>query len=156
MPNASLSVREATMQDWEAMVRLEEACFSDAWSKELIADEIHHPSTYVCIAEWEGEIVGFAYLWFGFAEAHITNFAVASIHRRKGFASLLMKHIIQKAIEEKAQAMTLEVRVSNGEAKALYGKFGFESVGVRPHYYGDGEDAEMMWKYDLNEACIAP
>ena len=47
-------------------------------------------------------------------------------------------------------AMTLEVRPSNTAALALYHKFGFRSVGRRPHYYQDnGEDAEIMWNTKL-------
>ena len=41
---------------------------------------------------------------------------------------------------------TLEVRVSNREAIAMYERFGFRSAGVRHRYYHDnGEDALIMW-----------
>ena len=41
--------------------------------------------------------------------------------------------------------LSLEVRVSNHAAAALYRKFGFREVGVRPRYYAnDGEDALLM------------
>jgi ribosomal-protein-alanine N-acetyltransferase len=41
---------------------------------------------------------------------------------------------------------TLEVRVSNKDAIAMYERFGFRSAGVRPRYYHDnGEDALIMW-----------
>lgn len=151
MDKSRIQIREADKNDLPAIMRLERSCFCDAWSEELMQDEIIHASTYVCILEADGEAIGFAFLWFGFAEAHITNFAVLPCQRRKGFASLLMEHIVEKTIEQKLQAMTLEVRVTNQEAKALYAKFGFESVGIRPHYYANGENAEIMWKYDLRE-----
>ena len=42
---------------------------------------------------------------------------------------------------------TLEVRVSNESAIALYEQLGFESAGVRPNYYADTkEDAVIMWR----------
>ena len=48
--------------------------------------------------------------------------------------------------------MTLEVRVSNGAAQALYRSFGFEIVGRRPHYYtDDGEDALVMTTPELSD-----
>jgi len=51
--------------------------------------------------------------------------------------------------------MTLEVRPSNEAALALYKKFGFRSVGRRPHYYTDNaEDAEILWNTDI-EATLA-
>ena len=41
--------------------------------------------------------------------------------------------------------MTLEVRVSNTAAQALYAKWGFLTVGRRRGYYQDnGEDALLM------------
>src|SRR5213078_3750776 len=44
-----------------------------------------------------------------------------------------------------ARVMTLEVRLSNQAAKALYARFGFRPVGIRPRYYSDnGEDALIL------------
>ena len=46
--------------------------------------------------------------------------------------------------------MTLEVRMSNVGAQQLYHKFGFVSAGVRRNYYSEtGEDALIMWLYEL-------
>ena len=45
--------------------------------------------------------------------------------------------------------------MSNEAALALYRKFGFRSVGRRPHYYTDNaEDAEILWNTDI-EATLA-
>ena len=42
----------------------------------------------------------------------------------------------------RAYRITLEVRVSNHTAQALYKKYGLENAGVRKRYYSDnGEDA---------------
>ena len=44
------------------------------------------------------------------------------------------------------ETFTLEVRVSNRNAIAMYERFGFRAAGVRPRYYHDnGEDALIMW-----------
>jgi [ribosomal protein S18]-alanine N-acetyltransferase len=41
--------------------------------------------------------------------------------------------------------VTLECRVSNEPALALYDKYGFERVGLRPRYYSDNhEDAYVL------------
>jgi hypothetical protein len=46
--------------------------------------------------------------------------------------------------------MTLEVRESNAEARALYARFGFEVAGLRKNYYSDlGEDAVVMWATEI-------
>ena len=49
------------------------------------------------------------------------------------------------ALDLNARVVTLEVRLSNRAARALYGSFGFRPVGIRPRYYSDnGEDALIM------------
>jgi ribosomal-protein-alanine N-acetyltransferase len=46
--------------------------------------------------------------------------------------------------------MTLEVRMGNEAAQRLYRNFGFVSAGVRRNYYPEtGEDALIMWLYNL-------
>ena len=46
--------------------------------------------------------------------------------------------------------ITLEVRVSNSSAIALYKKFGLKSVGVRKFYYQDNnEDAYVMFSENI-------
>ena len=53
--------------------------------------------------------------------------------------------LIQAAIDVGVQYMTLEVRVSNEPALALYKNFGFKKAGLRKKYYEDnGEDAHIM------------
>ena len=50
-----------------------------------------------------------------------------------------------------ARALTLEVRVSNDGAQALYRRFGFAPAGVRKGYYVEtNEDALVMWAHDVD------
>jgi ribosomal-protein-alanine N-acetyltransferase len=52
-----------------------------------------------------------------------------------------------------ARYVTLEVRVSNSVARALYEKLGFHEAGIRPRYYTDNnEDAAVMWSEELRSA----
>ena len=53
--------------------------------------------------------------------------------------------MLGEALAEGITDVTLEVRVSNEPAIALYRSFGFEEAGIRKRYYGDGEDALIMW-----------
>ncbi len=51
---------------------------------------------------------------------------------------------------------TLEVRISNGPAIAMYQRFGFRSAGRRRRYYHDnGEDALIMWFESPARAGVA-
>jgi ribosomal-protein-alanine N-acetyltransferase len=51
--------------------------------------------------------------------------------------------------------VTLEYRVSNAAARALYEKYGFAQVGVRARYYSDNhEDAVLMTTPPLRSSAF--
>jgi ribosomal-protein-alanine N-acetyltransferase len=81
-----------------------------------------------------------------YAEAyHLMNIAVDPDLRRRGIARSLIDSMIERAGVD--ANFTLEVRVSNAPAIALYESYGFRSVGTRRRYYQDtGEDAIIMWR----------
>jgi ribosomal-protein-alanine N-acetyltransferase len=90
-------------------------------------------------------ILGFAGMWLMVEEAHLVTIAVDPVHRRKGLGELLLVEMLEWADRLGARVMTLEVRVSNNGAQALYRKYGFTTQGLRKHYYSDnGEDALLM------------
>jgi ribosomal-protein-alanine N-acetyltransferase len=95
----------------------------------------------------EGDpIVGFAGMWVLFDEAHVTTIGVSPQLRGKGLGELLLLDLVDEALRRNAEWLTLEVRVSNTPAQALYEKLGFTRQGVRRRYYSDnGEDAYIMW-----------
>ena len=57
------------------------------------------------------------------------------------------------AVQEGAEAATLEVRRSNTAAVALYTALGFAVEGVRKDYYEQPqEDALVLWRHGLAAA----
>jgi [ribosomal protein S18]-alanine N-acetyltransferase len=91
-------------------------------------------------------IVGFAGMWILFDEAHITTIGVHPDYRGLGLGEFLMVELFVEAMRRGAEMVTLEVRVSNDSAQALYQKYGFTRQGLRRRYYSDnGEDAYIMW-----------
>ncbi|MER3438576.1 MAG: ribosomal-protein-alanine N-acetyltransferase, partial [Chloroflexota bacterium] len=97
-------------------------------------------------------IAGFAGMWIIFDEAHITTIGVDPAYRGRGLGELLLLALIDEAIRRGANWLTLEVRVSNEVAQALYRKYGFEIHGTRRRYYSDnGEDAYIMWSRSLRD-----
>jgi len=90
-------------------------------------------------------VVGMAGFWIMVDEAHITTIATRYAYRRQGIGEWLLIAVLDKAMELKANVMTLEVRISNKPAQELYTKYAFKNVGVRRRYYTDnGEDALIM------------
>jgi ribosomal-protein-alanine N-acetyltransferase len=95
-------------------------------------------------------IVGYAGLWLMVDEAHVTTIAVAPSHQGRGVGEQLFIAMIDQALAMNAIWLTLEVRVSNMVAQALYRKYGLKEAGRRRRYYSDnGEDAFIMWSEPL-------
>lgn len=91
------------------------------------------------------KIVGFAGFWVMAGEAHVMTIAVREARRRQGIGELLMLSLINLATSLRADAVTLEVRVTNYGAQNLYNKLGFSQAGIRHGYYTDNrEDACVM------------
>ena len=89
--------------------------------------------------------VGYVSTWIVWEEAHITAIAVREAYRGRGMGELMLAGAIEIAMQEKSRVVTLEVRVSNSSAIALYQKYGFKKVGLRKNYYSDNrEDADIM------------
>ncbi len=90
-------------------------------------------------------VIGFLGVWLLPEEAHIVTVAVRESYRRRGIGELLLISAVELAQENGQSVVTLECRVSNEPALALYGKYGFRQVGLRPHYYSDNrEDAYVL------------
>ena len=90
-------------------------------------------------------ILGYGGFWLMVDEAHVSTIASHRDWRRRGIGELLLVSMIDRATEIGANFVTLEVRVSNLAAQALYRKYGFEVTGERRRYYSDnGEDALIM------------
>lgn len=97
-------------------------------------------------------IRGFAGMWILLDEAHVTTIGVDPDHQGHGLGELLFVALIDEAMQRGATWVTLEVRVSNQAAQALYRKYGFTIQGRRPRYYSDNnEDAFIMWSESLKD-----
>jgi ribosomal-protein-alanine N-acetyltransferase len=96
------------------------------------------------------ELVAYCGCWKILEEAHITTIAVLPKFRRKHIAEALLKTVINDCYKNMVKFITLEVRVGNIPAIALYEKYGFKSLGTRKGYYQDNnEDALIMWTENI-------
>ena len=100
----------------------------------------------------ERRVAAFCACWWVADELHINTLAVDRDERRRGFGSMLMRHILAEAAAAGITHATLEVRRSNMPALRLYERLGFEVEAVRPKYYTEPEeDALILWRRDLAE-----
>ena len=133
------------------VMAIERQVYTRPWSPNLFLAEMAEPNNRrYLIARLDRDIVGYAGLICYGEEAHVTNIAVDPVHHRRKIATRLLYELIVNGIEMGAQAVSLEVRVSNWGAQRLYGRFGFHPVGIRRNYYQElNEDALIMWTDDV-------
>lgn len=93
----------------------------------------------------DGEIIGFAGLAAGGAEAEVQTIAVSKSAQGTGLGRRLLAELIDGARQSGAASVLLEVRADNDRAQGLYRRAGFEQIGVRRGYYASiGVDALIM------------
>jgi ribosomal-protein-alanine N-acetyltransferase len=145
-PPLRLRVEPMTLADVNDVHRIERASFPVPWPDYAFRQEIEtNRLAHYLIARAGKETIAYGGLWMMVDEAHITTFAVLPLYRRQGVGGRLMVEMMRLARDLGARVVTLEVRLSNQPARALYHRFGFRPVGVRPRYYSDnGEDALIM------------
>ncbi len=169
------TVRIETMRrrHLRGVLRIEQAVNPRPWSLGLFMSELRYRDSRVYVVARSGvDIVGYAGLMLVAGDGHITNVGVDAAHRRTKVATRMLLVLARRALAEGAVALTLEVRMSNTAAQALYRHFGFTPAGVRKGYYpvearplgraddgsepggrspGNGpEDALIMWANDID------
>ena len=142
-----VTFRRMTLKDLDRIMAIEKASFSAPWSRNAFTGELsdNHFARYL-VMQMGDEIIGYGGMWIIIDEAHVTNIAVYPLYRGKKLGERLLRFMMAVAYTEGARRMTLEVRVSNFQAKNLYLKLGFVEAGLRKGYYTDNkEDAIIMW-----------
>ncbi len=137
------------------VMEIEQVSYPKPWSRNVFQSELELARSgerYYLAARVGGVVIGYAGLMFVVGDAHVTNIAVAADRQRSGVATRLLAALAWEAIDRGCEAMTLEVRVSNSGAQALYRSFGFVPAGVRQRYYENTEDAIVMWCHDIGAA----
>jgi ribosomal-protein-alanine N-acetyltransferase len=149
-----LLVEPMRRRDLPAIEPIEQSSYPRPWSMNVFQSEIElsrRGERHYVVARRQGSLVGYAGMMFVVGDGHVTNIATAPAHQRSGVATRLLAELVWEALARDCQALTLEVRVSNTGAQALYHRFGFAPVGVRQKYYENTEDAIVMWCHDIAE-----
>ena len=142
----SLNIRRLSYADLPQVIAIERRAFPTPWSLAMFVLELSKPSG-ICLAATQGErVVGYLVCSRYDRVWHVMNVAVDDGRLRQGIATALLSRLFETA-DRPGEQYTLEVRMSNHGAIALYERFGFRSAGLRPGYYHDNhEDAVIMWR----------
>lgn len=131
------------------VAELEKLCFSEPWSENSIASELKNPLSLWLVAMDGQKLVGYVGSQSVMGESDMMNIAVAPEYRREGIAEALIKTLTAQLLKNGNGSLTLEVRVSNAPAIALYQKLGFAQVGRRPNYYRSPREDALILRKEL-------
>ena len=148
----SAKIKPMQKSDLDDVISIEAKAYGEHhWSKDSFMSELSNDlAKYFSVFNTDGQLIGYCGCWQILEEAHITNIAVSLDYRRKHIGEALLTTIIDECYRNMAKYITLEVRVGNKPAIALYEKYGFKSLGVRKGYYHDNnEDALIMWTENI-------
>lgn len=124
-------MREADLAE---VLEIENAVYTHPWTRGNFSDSIL--SGYHCWT-WRRDtsLLGYFVLMVAAGEGHLLNLSVAAGEQRRGHGSSLLHEIMRLSRRGAAQQVFLEVRPTNLGARAMYRKFGFRQIAVRPGYY---------------------
>ena len=138
------NILPATLDDVADIKKIEDECFSVPWSEKSIEESLNNPCSHFYIARSGEDVCGYIGIQIFSGEGYVTNVATLPSFRKHGIAQAL----VEKALENEMEFLTLEVRQSNLPAISLYKKLGFTEVGIRPKFYREPtENAILMTKY---------
>jgi len=144
--NLPLQIRRLNYSDLPQVIAIERRAFPTPWSLAMFVLELSKPSGICLAAEHEGRVVGYTVCSRYDTVWHLMNVAVDDGLLRHGIATALLDHLFSTA-DRPGEQYTLEVRMSNAGAIAMYEGFGFTGAGRRRGYYHDNkEDALIMWR----------
>jgi len=149
---AEITIDHMRVEHLPEIIEIEKKVFPSPWSEDVFLQELHSISvsrSFVALAD--GRVVGYEIAWFVEEEIHLVNIAVAPDVQKQGIGSRLLEHLIETGMEEGRKLITLEVRVSNVGAQALYRSFFFETVGIRERYYSDDKEDAVLMALDLEQ-----
>lgn len=141
-------IRKIDSSDIVSLNNLHKKTFNQDFDFNNYAEEkIFH---YGILMEDNGQIIGYLVSQLVFEIGDLFYIAIDATRQGKGYGLELMNRFISDAKSMAVETISLEVRISNQAAIALYEKCGFSRAIVRKNYYSDGEDALLM-VYSLNK-----
>ena len=133
-----------------SVVSLETECGLSSRGVESYLTMISDPQSILLVAiEDAGQIIGVFSGVVVIDELQIDNLAVSDRWRRQGIGKTLLRTALSNAKRMGACTATLEVRLSNSPARALYEKEGFTEDAVRTSYYTAPVDDALLLSREI-------
>lgn len=148
-------LRIAELADVQAMHRMETTLFpADAWHIDMFLEELTHPTRAYYMLELPAEgsednegswrAIGYCGIMVVADTADVQTIGVLPEYEGRGFGRAMLEQMHERAREQGAERILLEVRADNPRAQRLYERNGYRAIHTRRGYYDDGTDAIIM------------
>ena len=145
-----ITVSPTVPEELDGICAIENASFSDPWSRRSFAEALQNPVCRFFSAHGEGGVlIGYALISVLFEAAEILSVAVDDSFRRCGVGRALTE-----AVRSGAQDIFLEVRESNHAARKLYLSEGFTEFGRRKRYYRKPTEDAILMRLSADSAML--
>lgn len=141
----AITILPMTGDHLDEVVAIEADSFPRPWTRDHFTAELDSPRSICLIARApDGRVAGYICTMHVLDEGEILDVAVWREFRGQGVGRMLVARAVSDLNAQGVRTVSLEVRVSNTSAIALYRHFGFVEIGLRKRYYENGEDAMLM------------
>lgn len=145
LPAEEIVICPMAESDLDEVLAIENRSYPKPWIREHFLAELTSPHAFPLAAfTADGRLTGYICPLLVLDEGHIMNVAVHPDFRGRGVGRMLVERVMGDCRDAGAAYVSLEVRVSNAPAIALYRGLGFRETGTRRRYYENGEDALLM------------
>jgi len=147
-------IRDATLDDLDALVQIENRCFDgDRLSRRNFRYLLTKGNAETVVEVDGGVMRGYAMLLFntGTSLARMYSLAVDPDQQRKGVASALLQAAEERARRHDAVTLRLEIRKDNHASIGLFRRHGYREFGLYTDYYEDHMDAVRFEKSLVQE-----
>jgi len=156
-----IDIHIATDEDLDAIIAIQKACYDGEtpWSRLAVSNELKNKhKAFFLMGQHDERPVAFVGMSMRHNSLHVTNIATIPPYQKQGIGTFLFELVADLAKQLERGNITLEVRMSNENAKRLYRNLGFHDVSIKRNYYrSDGEDAlDMIYRIDETDEFNDP
>lgn len=136
----------ARAEDIDAITAIHAACFgAKAWPREDFEKALLAETDQLTCIYKDNSLCGFSHMRGNADSAEILTFGINPKNRDKGFGTALLSAALERARNDGAADILLDVRQDNIPAISLYRRAGFERIGKRKNYYKDMVDGRPVY-----------
>ena len=143
-----------TAGDLPEVMAIERTSFPNPWHEVTFRGELQNTGIsfpLVAAERTAGRILGYIIYWRIQDEIQINNIAVHREARGWGIGEGIMRRVLDMERAAGVVFASLEVRMSNMPARALYEKLGFETLGLRKDYYVNPMEDALVLGLNLSQ-----